>query len=266
MSVMLVPLAVVLVACGGGSDEPGNSGAGATGTEGTSEGDGGDLVLGQEIPDFFPSDIYLPEGLSVDGVTRDSATGNMALSGTFDSGDIQGIQADVIAGMKAAEYEYLPTDDDIAVFIKNGVGRVRVRVSEFLGDLTLSIDIDNWTDEQLDELRALFAEEVVVPGRATAEVGGETLEADGECTLKGTNRSFLAEDVSITLQIDETQDPVYVYADVTTPDGRVFMTEFGVESDYDSAPEQFSASGDMVEFNNEDAGTISFTVMATCDT
>jgi hypothetical protein len=258
-------LIVVLGGCGGGSSGDGLS-DGVSDTEATSAGDGGDLVAVGEIPDFFPSDIYLPEGLSVDAVTRDSATGNMALSGTFENGDIDSIKADMIAGLEAAGYETLPTSEDIAVFIKNGVGRVRVRVSEFLGELTLSIDIDDWTDEQLDELRALNAEEVVVSGRATAEVGGETLEAEGECRLKGTNRSFIAEDVSITIQIDETQDPVYVYSDVTKPDGRVFATEFGAELDYDSSPEQLSASGDMVEFNNEGAGTVPFTVTATCDT
>jgi hypothetical protein len=263
--VVVVLLVVVVAGCGDGSggDEVGD---GVSGTEATSGGDSGGLVAGGEIPDFFPSDISLPEGLSVGAVTRDPTTGNMALSGTFEDGDVDSIRADMIAGLEAAGYENLPTSEDIAVFIKNGVGRVRVRVSEFLGELTLSIDIDNWTNEQLDELRALSAEEVVVSGRATAEVGDETLEAEGECTLKGTNRSFLAGDISITLQIDETQDPVYVYADVTRPDGRVFATEFGAELDYDSSPEQLSASGEMVEFNNEGAGTVPFTVTASCDT
>ena len=189
----------------------------------------------------------------------------MALSGTFEEGDPAAIQADVISGMQAAGYEYLPTDGDIAVFIKNGVGRVRVRASELLGDLTLSIDIDSWTDTQLDELRALNAEEVIVPGSATAEVGGETFEADGECTLKGPNRSFFADDVSITLQIDETQDPAFVYADVTTADGRVYLTEFDAQLDFASSTTQLSASGDMVEYYNEGAGTLPFSVSVTCN-
>lgn len=263
MTVTAVLLALVLAACGGGDgaeDEVASNGNDNASTEGND-----DAVGGGEVPDFFPSDIYLPDGLSVGVVTQDPNTGNMALSGTFESGDVETIQADMIAGLNAAGYEQLPTSEDIAVFIKNGVGRVRVRTSVFLEKLTLSIDIDNWTDEQLDELRDLNAEEIIVAGSATAEVGGETLSADGECNLKGTKRLFYTDDVSITLQVDETQDPVYVYADVTLPDGRLFLTEFGADLTYESSPAQFSASGEMVEYNNEAAGSVGFTVTATCE-
>lgn len=255
-------LLLVLAACGGSDD-----GGSEPSTTAAAGGDG-EIVVGADldVPDYFPADFYLPEGLNIGSVSEDPASQMISLSGTFESGDVAAIQADMVAGLQAAGYELLGSaEDDIAVFVRNGVGRIRVRTSEFLGELTLTVDIDTWTDEQLDELRALFAEEVTAPGRATAEVGAETLEAEGECTLKGSNRSFYAGDVSITIQIDETQDPVYVYADVTMPDGRVFTMDATADSQYESTPGQLSASGQMTELYNEAAGTVSFSITATCD-
>lgn len=256
---MAVALALVAAGCGGsdqGSSEPSTTGGGA------------DVDVGSEpeLPDILPGDFYLPEGMTVRSVVDDPDSQMISVSGTFESGDVEGIQADMVAGLQAAGYELLGSaDDDIAAFVRNGVGRIRVRTSEFLGDLTLTIDIDTWTDEQLDELRALFAEEVTAPGRATADVGDESLEAAGECTLTGANRSFYAEDVSITIQIDETQDPVYVYADVTTPDGRVFTTDATAGPQYESSTDRLSATGEMTELYNEAAGTLPFSIAVTCD-
>ena len=256
--ILILGLALIVAACGGGSDDGGLGGA-----DGEPQTDtGGEISLGGEIPDYFPSDFYLPDAMTVKGVSRSGEA--ISLTGTFESGDIDAIQADMVAGLQAAGYELL-SNDEIAAFVKNGVGRVRVRTSEFLGELTVSVDIDTWTDQQLDELRALFVEDTIVSGRATAVVGGETYEAEGECRLNGANRWFFADDVTITLQIDETGDPTVVYADVTTPDGVVFSTEFGADLSYESADSQMSASGEMVEFNNEAAGTVGFSVTATCD-
>ena len=267
MGPLVLGTCLLLAACGGGSDgdvpDAGNTDDPNAPIPASGDvGDGGELSLGSDIPDYFPSDFYLPADMTVKGVSR--AGEAISLTGTFESGDIAAIQADMVAGLQAAGYELL-TNDEIAAFVKNGVGRVRVRTSEFLDELTVSVDIDTWTDQQLDELRALFAEQVTVPGRATATVGDFTLESDGECTLQGANRSFFASDVSITLQVDETQDPSLVYADVTTPDGIVFSTEFGAEIAHESTPEQITASGDMVELYNESAGTVSFSITATCD-
>ena len=253
-------LLLVLAACGG-SDE--NSSGEASNTGG---GDDGEFVVGGDLdlPDYFPSDFYLPAGLTIKSASQNPSSEMISLTGTFESGDAAAIQADMVAGLQAAGYELL-TNDDIAAFIRNGVGRVRVRTSEFLGEITLSVDIDTWTDEQLDELRDLFAEEVVVPGRATAELGDESLEAEGECRLQGSRRSFLSDDVTITLQIDKSQDPVYVHADVTMPDGKLFIIDATAESQYDSTPERLSASGQMAENYNEAAGTLPFAITATCD-
>ena len=263
VGVLILGLSLVGAACGGGSEQGGSGDADGEAQADTDDGDGGgEISLGDDIPDYFPSDFYLPDGMTVKGVSRSGEA--ISLTGTFESGDVEAIQADMVAGLQAAGYELL-TNDEIAAFVKNGVGRVRVRTSEFLGELTVSVDIDTWTDQQLDELRALFVEDTIVSGRATAVVGDDTYEAEGECRLNGQNRSFFADDVSITLQIDETRDPAVVYADVTTPEGIVFLTEYGADLSYESADSQLSASGDMVENYNEAAGTVSFSITATCD-
>lgn len=238
--------------------------AGCGASDGSGDGEGGssdgDLRLGGEIPDYVPDDLYLPDAMTIEGVSR---TGEMiSIVGTFESGDVETVHADMVAGMEAAGYELL-SNDDLAAFVKDGVGRVRVRTAEFLDELTVTIDIDTWSDEQLDELRALFAEEIVVPGRASAQIDDETFEAVGECTLQGKKRAFFAGDGSITIQIDETIDPPLVSADVTTSDGRIYYTESGVQYAFGSAPEALTASGEMLD----DAGgpDVIFTVEATCD-
>lgn len=251
-----VLLLMATAACGGGSDstqsDSGNRDA---------DGDGSELVLGDDIPDYFPSDFYLPDGMRVRGVSR---SGDMiSLTGIFESGDIETIQADLVAGLQGAGYELL-SDGDTAVFAKNGVGRVRVRTSEFTGQLTVSVDIDSWTDEQLDELRALTAEETTTAGRATAEVDGETFEAEGECFLQGPKRAFVASDGSISIQIDENQSPTYTYADITAADGRIFTTDSGAALGYGSSDQELSVDGEMVEYNKEDSGRIPFSITATC--
>ena len=249
-----VAVALLVTACGG---------SGVGDPEGVADSDG-DIEVAFDLPDYFPSDFYLPPEMTIKSVTRVESAGMIALTGTFESGDPAAIQEKMVSGLREAGYELL-VDDDIAVFVRNGVGRVRVRTSVFLGELTLSVDIESWTDDQLDEMRNQFAEEITVPGRATAELGDERLDADGECILRGSSRSFHAEDVSITIQIDETKDPVYVYADVTMPDGKVFTIDAAEPSDYDSSPKQLSATGEMAEYNNEAAGTVPFSITATCD-
>jgi hypothetical protein len=255
---------VVVASCGSGSDDgvADSPATAPTSTTSAGNGDGAELSLGDGLPDDFPSDFYLPAGMTIAGASRSGET--ISLTGTFESGDIAAIQADMVAGLEAAGYELL-TDGEIAAFVKNGVGRVRVRTSEFLGELTVSVDIDSWSDAQLDELRALFAEAVTVPGRATAQVGDDTFDAEGECRLQGEDRAFFADDVSITIEVDETQDPPNVYADVTTPDGVVFSTQSGADIAYESTTEQISASGEMVELYAEAGGAVSFSITASCD-
>lgn len=270
--VLVVGMLVVAAACGGGSDNSDGDDSGGFGLDRDDGGDdtengdgGGDISIGSDLPDYFPSDFYLPDDLTVGGVSR--AGDAISLTGTFedrDVGDIEAIEADMVAGLEAAGYELL-SNEDFPVFVKNGVGRVRVRASEFLDELTLSVDIDIWTDEQIDELRALFAEEVVVSGRATVDVDGVTHDAEGECQLSGASRWFFAEDGSITIQIDEQSDPPYVYADVVTADGVVFSTEPDADLDYESSDSELSASGDMVELYNDDAGPVTFSATATCN-
>ena len=95
-------------------------------------------------------------------------------------------------------------------------------------------------------------------------VDGVTYTAAGECILQGTNRMFSSEDGSLTIQIDETQDPPRTYADVTTPDGVVFGTEFGADLDYSASDAELVLSGEMLNYTEEGAGPAQFTATATC--
>ena len=248
-----VTAAVILLAgaCGGSGDgdEPGFD-----------LGGGGDVEIGNS-EDVLPSDFYLPDDIVPGLATSSDAT--ISFTGTMNSGTIDEIEADMVAGLLDAGYE-LVSNEEIPVFAKNGVGRVRVRVSEFLDATTVNVDIDRWTDEQLDEMRALLADPVMVPAQAVADVDGVTYTATGECRLQGNNRMFSSDDGSLTVQIDETQDPPRTYADVTTPDGIVYSTEFEADLDYSGSDDELVLSGDMVVFNDEATGPVEFTATATC--
>ena len=248
-----VTAAVILLAgaCGGSGDgdEPGFD-----------LGGGGDVEIGNS-EDVLPSDFYLPDDIVPGLATSNDAT--ISFTGTMNSGTIDEIEADMVAGLLDAGYE-LVSNEEIPVFAKNGVGRVRVRVSEFLDATTVNVDIDRWTDEQLDEMRALLADPVMVPAQAVADVDGVTYAATGECRLQGNNRMFSSDDGSLTVQIDETQDPPRTYADVTTPDGIVYSTEFEADLDYSGSDDELVLSGDMVVFNDEATGPVEFTATATC--
>ena len=75
---------------------------------------------------------------------------------------------------------------------------------------------------------------------------------------------FFADDVSITIQIDETRDPVYVYADITTPEGIVWTLDEGATPSYESSPQRLVATGEMYDYTGE-AANIDFTIEATCN-
>ncbi len=256
--VVLAVLVGALTACGGGGDA--DDGGGTTASPG-----GGDLVIGGdlELPDDFPSDFYIPDSVTITSFTGSADAPMMSLGGTYE-GDAAAVVADMSNGLQAAGYELLSQDDDITVFIKDGLGRIRIRAREFLGEPTLTVDVDNWTDDQIAELRELFAAEITTTGSATATYGGDTMSATGECTIKGETRWFFADDVSITLQLDPNL-PGRVYADITTADGIVYTIDTTASSRTETSATGFSASGKMVEFNNESAGTIDFTIEATCD-
>ena len=252
-SILTAAVMLLAGACGG-------SGDGDDAEPGFDLGGGADIEFG-DADDVLPSDFYLPDDIVPGAAT--SSDDLISFTGTMNSGTIDEIEADMVAGLLDAGYELL-SDEEIPVFAKNGVGRVRVRVSDFLDNITVSVDIDRWTDEQLDEMRALLADPVTVPGQAVAEVDGVTYTATGECRLQGANRMFSSDDGSLTVQIDETQDPPRTYADVTTPDGVVYSTEFEADLDYSGSDGELVVSGDMVVYNDEAAGPVSFTATATC--
>ncbi len=260
MPTLLLAFALLLAACGGGDSSDGGGGDGG----GSGNGDG-ELVVGGDLglPDYFPSDFYVPDSVTIRGVSENPAANTMSLTGRYD-GDGDAVRADMVSGLQAAGYELLVDDEDISVFIKDGVGRIRIRAREFLSQPTLTVDIDTWTDEQIAELRDISAEEVVVAGSATATYGGETLEAVGECYLKGPKRQFFAENYEFSLQIDETRDPVYVYADITPPDGRGLTLDESAGADWESSPTRMKASGEMYDYTDESADNIDFTIEVTC--
>ncbi len=251
----IVTAAVILLAgaCGGSGDDDG-------GGPGFDLGGGGDVEVGPAA-DVLPPDFYLPDDIVPGAAT--STDDFISFTGTMNSGTIDEIEADMVAGLLANGYELL-SNEEIPVFAKNGVGRVRVRVSEFLDSTTVDVDIDRWTDEQLDEMRALLADPVTVPGQAVAIVDGVTYTATGECQLQGNDRSFFSDDGSLTVQVNENQDPSRAYADVTTPDGVVYSTEYEADLDHSGSDDELVVSGDMVVYNDEAAGPVEFTATATC--
>ena len=99
----MILLLLAVAACGGG-DEGADDNGGNTPTPEANNGDsgsddeGGSLSLGGDIPDFFPSDFYLPEGLNVRGVSENPAADMISLTGIFESGDAAEIHAEAVAG------------------------------------------------------------------------------------------------------------------------------------------------------------------------
>lgn len=259
--ITLLGVLFITGACGGSDSSGDNGGLPTGGGDGDSEiVVGGDL----EVPDYFPSDFYFPDGVKITSVSNLPETNMIALGASFE-GEADAVRADMRDGLVAAGYELINEDEDFTVFIKNGVGRIRIRARDFLGQPTLTVDIDTWTDEQLDELRVLSAEEIVTTGRATATVGGETIEAEGECRIMGDSRSFLAADVSITLQFNAQPTGLITYADVTTPDGRVFTIDQSIDPQITNSDGTLAASGEMTEFTSEAIERFDFTIEATCD-
>lgn len=257
----IVTAAVILLAgaCGGSGDDDGGGPGFDLGGDGGG-GAGGDIEVG-DADDVLPPDFYLPDGIVPGMATSSDAA--ISFSGIMNSGTIDEIEADMVAGLLDAGYELL-SNEEIPVFAKNGVGRVRVRVREFLDEITVSVDIDRWSDEQLDEMRALLADPVTVPGQAVTDVDGVTYTASGECRLQGNSRLFTSDDGSLTVQIDANQDPPRAYADVTTPDGVIYMTENEADLDHSGSDDELVVSGDMIIYQDEAAGPVAFTATATC--
>jgi hypothetical protein len=199
----------------------------------------------------------------------------MTLSGVVEGGNAAAIQEAMIADLQASGYEFLTDAEGLAVFIRDGVGRVRVKVADEQTSsgsaAKLSVDIDLWNDSQVEELRLLFAEEVVSRGTATAVVDGTTLEAEGECRLKGRNYTFAADDISIFIEMDSSTDPITIYADITTSrDGEsvvyVVDTELEPRAEVTSetAPVSFSAAIKMYDYNVADAPRVDVLIEANC--
>lgn len=261
---------LVVAACGGDS-EPGAADTDDGGGESVDLDvpDDGEFLVGGDLdlPDWFPPGFEFADDFAITVVFVDDAT--MGLQAETDQ-PIDGTHASAVDALSNAGYELLTDDGNFAVFIRDGVGRVRVRTSQSLdgSSTSFTVDIDRWTDEQLEELRVLTAPEVTTAGSAVAEVDGQSRQVDGECIIQGRRYLFVADDASMSASVDGFADPPNVYADITTEDGTLYYMDVDADRDYeiDSAepPVSFSVSGDMVELNAE-GPEFDATVEVTCE-
>lgn len=258
---LMMAMVLMLAACGG--DGEGSDG-GAIDVDAPDD----ELLVGGdlELPDWWPPGFEFPPGVEISSVG--SLGDTMNLTADVPSGDYAAAHQQLVETLTANGYELLSDEDLFAVFIRDGVGRVRVRTSEeglFSG---INVDIDLWTDEQIDELRVLTAPEVTTRGSATAELDGDVLMAEGECIVQGRNLRFFADDASITASVDEFAEPANVYADVTTEDGIVYFMDFGAERSYDissaASPVEFTVTGVVIS-NDVPGDEFDLAVAVTCE-
>lgn len=262
-------LVLVVAACG--DDEPAAVGSDAAAGEDASANVGGDLA----VPDWFPSPFTLPEGMRVTETFQEPDNQRAGLYGVVDDGDAAAIVETLATGLPADGFERMTDGTDPLVFIKDGVGRVRIFVGELETPdgpaVDVRVDIDTWTDEQLDELRTTVAEPVETTGRATATIDGTTYAAEGECIIGGRSFSFVSPgDPTVSVSVDQSTDPPTVYADVyvSGDDTVLFVpaTDGAMTGSVDSAtpPFAFSAAGPVVEQNSGD-GPFDAVFGAVCD-
>ncbi len=264
---MVMGLVLVVAACGGtSSDGSGDDDGGRFDVDVPDEDQllvGGDL----DLPEWFPPGFDFTNDLAITSVAGGDVA--MSLSGESEA-DVETAHAGAVEGLIDSGYELLSNEDNFAVFIRDGVGRVRVRTSPtFDGSATeVSVDIDLWTDEQIEELRILSSPEVTTRGSATAELDGEVFMADGECIIQGRNRLFIADDISISASVDEFADPPNVYADVTTEDGVVYYMNVDSERSYDigsaTPPVEFTVTGVVISTDGS-GDEFDLAVAVTCE-
>ncbi len=253
-----VVLAVLLAtaACGGDSDGGGDIDIDAPDDEVLV---GGDL----DLPDWWPPGFEFPDDVEISSVAALADTLNLTADVT--NGDFMGAHRETVDALVANGYELLSDDELFSVLIRDGVGRVRIRTSEVGLFAGINVDIDLWTDDQIDELRVLSAPEVRTRGVATAMVDGQTFEAAGECINQGREHVFVADDFSISASVDGFAEPTYAYADVTTDDELYFM-DVDADRDYEvvaeSPPVAFTVTGDVVSSTGEE---FELTVEVSCD-
>ncbi len=173
---------------------------------------------------------------------------------TSDAPDV--VHASVVEQLTAAGYELLSNEDNFAAFIRDGVGRVRVRTSESDSGASVSIDIDRWTDEQIEELRVLTAPEMRSSGVAVVDVDGYVFEVVGECIVQGRNLVFVADDASMSANINEFADPPQAYAEGYDEAGLLYYTAFDPQPDYEihsiTAPVSYTVSGPSTSSDTDD--------------
>lgn len=261
----LLVLIVLVIACGGDGTDDTGSGPDAVELDVPS---GDDVLVGVdvELPDWFPPGFGFAEDLSLTQVFTNDQT--MGLSGVTDA-DIDSTHAQAVASLTADGYELLSDNENFAVFVRNGVGRVRVRTSDtFDGDQTeVVVDIDRWTDAQLDELRVLTAPEVTTAGVASADLDGTTFDLVGECIVQGRNLRFFADGGAAGASVNEFADPATIDAFVITDDGFLYFMPVDGDREYtiDSvSPAVYNVSG-VVSSSDNPENELELSIDVTCD-
>lgn len=249
-------LLLLLAACGGG--EPVTPAAPAADAE--APGDAPGVVSGDlDVPDWLPSPFTLPERLQIRQVTEDPPSQQASLYGVVRDGDVTEILDLMASGLPADGFERVTDGTEPLVFLKDGVGRVRVYVSQ-LGtsdgeDVELRVDIDTWSDEQIAQFRDDTAEDVRSTGSVVATIDGTTYEVSGECVVGGRTYIFAsADNPSMSVSIDERTDPPSIYADLydSSGDERLLYVpadtgSLAWEVTSPTAPAAFSVSGEVVQ-------------------
>ena len=126
--ILILGLSLVVAACGGGSDDGDPATAGheptLTPTRAVERQRWRDLAR-RRHPRLLPRPTLSARGMTVKGVSRSGEA--ISLTGTFESGYIDAIQADMVAGLQAAGYKWLTATDAIAGVREERCRPVRVR-------------------------------------------------------------------------------------------------------------------------------------------
>lgn len=242
---VLLLLVLSLVACGVDEDDQATSEGPDSVEQFEAPSDGGSEVgVDLEIPDWFAPGFGFTDSLSIRQVYGDEQ--QLSLYATSDM-DITTVHASAVSGLTEAGYDLMSDQDNFAVFARDGLGRVRVRTSEgSSGGAELSVDIDLWTDEQIEEFRIVTAPPMTTAGTATSILDGTSSEVEGECIVQGRNYLFVALDGSVSASVNEFADPPTIDASLTT-DTLLYYMPLGGDRSYDidepSGAVRFSVSG-----------------------
>lgn len=252
---VLLLLVVLLAACGGDDqDDVESTSSDSVVEDFEAPSDGGSLVgVDLEIPDWFAPGFGFTDDMSIRQVYGDDQ--QLSLYATSDA-DVATVHTNAVSGLTEAGYDLMSDQENFAVFARDGLGRVRVRTSEgSSGGSEVSVDIDLWTDEQIEEFRILTAPQVTTAGTATSTLDGVSTDVEGECIVQGRNYIFVGSDGLVSASVNEFAEPPTVDASLTA-DNILYYMPIGGDRDYvvdePVSPVRFSVSGVTVAPDGSD--------------